>query len=709
MRKYTILKNALLVVALAIAILPAYHLLVITPAFSKLMIRQLEGSVKVFATNLISHLNDQDRERERLTPNSITPEFVKQAGEFRQFFQLRKIKLFNDAGQVIFSTEPGEQGSGHPDQELTRRLRAGQSVSTLVERGRPTLDGITLPTGVIESYIPVFSSDKRYLGAFEIYYEFGREDYRLTWLTSQLGFLFGFLALLMTVVVIHLSLKQKAFLAGRELAAEQLRLARDRWEQTFNAIDDVITIMDQDFRFVQVNQATARLFGTTPAELLGRHCYVVFHNGDSPCPGCPGLAELKSGEAHNSEVYHPRLGKHLLVSISRIQDGHGRLTGFVHVARDITEQKRLEVQLRQTQKLEAIGVLTGGVAHNFRNILASIKTSAQVIEMDYPDDAKLREITSWVIDSVATGSQLVNGLTQFSRVNKNREFQFLDLNKIAADAYQILRGSLSRKVDLILQSSPNRLPVMGEAGALLQVIINICSNANDAIDGTGLIRIRLYSSDNSAVLEITDNGPGIDRRIIDKIFEPFFTTKDVDKGTGLGLSTSFGIVREHGGQIRASSEPGQGATFTITLPLLLGEEFGTAPEEPTTALAAGQRILVVDDQSSLVELYCRLLEKVGYEVAGAGGCGEALRRLRNWHPDLILMDLNMPERDGLSCADAMYELDPRVRIVLISGSEIEPEDNLEGQRSSYIRAFLTKPVGLADLTAIIARILMETK
>jgi PAS domain S-box-containing protein len=705
MRTHTIslLKNSLLALVLVAVILPAYHLLIISPAFSRFLMHQMEGNIKVLSNQIADHL--RNGARQGLTPNNMPPELAEHLKEFRQYFNLDKIKLVNADGLTVFSSDPDEIGKPHPPMSFAQKLREGESVSSRVKAGRPTLDGDITSTELIETYVPFFSNQKEYLGAVEIYYQSRRQDLTFTWLTNQIGAMFGLLALLMAAITFQLARRQRAFHKGREIAAEQLRLARDQWEQTFNAIEDVITVMDEDFRFVKVNRATTRLFNTTTEALIGRHCYELFSKGTTPCPGCPGLTELKVSKSHTGEVYHPRLDKHLLVSISRINDHAGHLSGFVHVARDITEQKRMETQLRQTQKLEAIGVLTGGVTHNFRNILASIKTSAQVIEMDYADDPKLKEITGWIIDSVDYGSQLVTGLAQFSRLKKSRELQGLELNKIAADAFQILRGSMSRKTELHLVPCPEQLPVMGDAGGLMQVILNICNNASDAINGIGIIRIQLSRTEHCAIIEISDNGPGIDPKIIDKIFEPFFTTKDVDKGTGLGLSTSFGIIRDMGGQILASSKLGEGATFTITLPLLSGVELNQAPAEKPLPPAAVRRILVVDDEPMLIELNRRLLGKIGYEVAGAGGCEEALQLLRDWRPDLVIMDLNMPVRDGFSCADAMYEIDPGVRIILISGSEIEAEGNLDGPRSQYIRAFLNKPVGLADLTAIINRIL----
>lgn len=703
MHRYNLLKNALCVLAVAIVLLPVYHLQVITPAFSRFLMHQMEGNIRVLSDQLTVHL--EGAARQQLTADALTPEFAEHLRGFREYFKLDKIKLLNAEGLTVFSSDPAEIGKPHPAMDFAARLKEGETISSLVKAGRPTRDGNISNTDVIESYLPFFSDRKQYLGAFEIYYQPRRQDLAFTWLTNRIGALFALLALLMATVGFLLKHRQKELQKARDIAAEQLRRAHDQWEQTFDAMEDVVTIMDTDFRFVQVNRATSQLFNTTNEALIGRHCYEIFSSGAAVCPGCPGLSDLPAGSAHTSEIFHPQLGKHLLVSISRINDPAGLLSGFVHVARDITEQKRREHQLRQTQKLEAIGVLTGGVAHNFRNILASIKASAQVIEMDYPADAKLQEIIGWIIASVDSGSQLVSGLSQFSRLKTSHSFQPLDLNKIAADAFQILRGSMSRKIELHLVTSPEQLRVQGDAGSLMQVIINICNNASDAINGIGVIRLRLRHANESAILEISDNGPGINPKILEKIFEPFFTTKDVDKGTGLGLSASFGIISEHGGQIRASSKPGQGATFTITLPLLPGEKPVAPPECGPAPIPTRRKILVVDDEPGLVKVNTLLLSKLGYDVAGAGGCEEALRLLREWRPDLVMMDLNMPIRDGFSCADAMYEIDPQVRVIMVSGSEIEPGANMNGLRGQYIRAFLTKPVGLPDLTAIVGRIL----
>lgn len=723
MRKYSLLKYILIAGALLMVLLPAYHLLVISPAFSQLIIRQLEENTKLFSTHLVGYLHSHDQSE--LTPASITEEFIEQAHNFQSIFQLRKIKFFNASGTVIFATDPADMGKNHPVPDIFPRLLAGKSVSKLITGGGKTLEGEEPPADVIELYTPIINAEGRYLGAFETYYEFRGKDQQLSWMTSQLGGVLGFAAMLMIISAIYLSLKQNSLLQERAIATAQLEEARDLWEQTFNAIEDVITVMDDEFRIVKVNLATTKFFGTTAEALIGRYCHEIFRGEPTPCSSCPGLLDLRTGVAHTSEIYHPQLDKHLLVSICRIHDHTGRQTGLVHVARDISEQKNLENHLRQTQKLEAIGVLTSGVAHNFRNILASIKTSTQLIQMEYSGDDKLQEITRWIIDSVDYGSGLVNGLNKFSSLKRSREFKPVDLNKITADAFRILRGSMTSKTELYLVQYPERIPVLGDAGDLMQVIINICNNAKDAINGIGIIRIQLQRSEKTAIIKISDNGPGIAPEIIEKIFEPFFTTKDVDKGTGLGLSTSFGIVREHDGEIRADSKIGLGTTFTITLPIALGERQLEKPAAQTpagaaqkilmdseaavgdhpTPAAAPYRILVVDDEPLQVELNRRTLTKIGYKVTGAGGCAEAMQSLNDWHPDLVLMDVNMPGCDGFACADAFYEIDPSVRVIMISGNEIKVEDNLDGPRSRYIRALLTKPVNLADLTAVISRVL----
>ena len=702
MRRYSIPKIGLIAVLLVLLGLPAYQLLVVKSSLALFLSKNLEVNLKLFSKQLLSHLLKNGEGK--ISAASVSREFSDQVNDFRNHFSVFKVILFDAQGQPVYTSVPGETPADVPPLAIDAELEAGKSRFELIREGQASRSGDVYATDLVEAYIPIFNTDGHFLGLFEISYNPSPKNITLSRLSMRLDILVigSIMAILLTVIA--LISKERSLSRSREAAARELGRARDQWQQTLDAIGDIITIMDKDFRLVMVNQAAASFFKTTKEQLLGHYCYEVFRQQTAPCLDCSYQNELFRNGSGRGEIYYPHLDKSMLVSISAISGVEGELTGYVNVARDITDQKKMEKQLRHTQKMEAIGVLTGGVAHNFRNILAGIKASAQVIEMTFPDNEKLREIAAWIIDSVNSGSQLVTGLSQFSRLKKWRGSQVLDLNKLAQDAFRILRGSLSRQVELHLETHSLPLPIKGDAGDLLQVIINICNNANDAIKGVGLIRIKLFGTSEHAVLTISDNGPGIDEKIIDKIFEPFFTTKEVDQGTGLGLSISYGIILEHGGGISANSKPGQGATFTVTIPLVRGEEEHTQPDNLPQANKPGRRILVVDDEPGLVELTRLLLVNHGYDVAGASGCSQALQLLKEWRPQLVLMDLNMPETNGLACADAMYELDPEIRIILTSGTEIDQQVDLEA-RTTYILAFLVKPIGLTDLTAIISKIL----
>jgi PAS domain S-box-containing protein len=355
----------------------------------------------------------------------------------------------------------------------------------------------------------------------------------------------------------------------RKQAEDKLKQATQEWRTTFDSITDLISIQDKDNRIIRVNKAVADLLHTTPQELVGKFCHEVMR-GDQECPtNCPHMLALKTGKPSSLEIFNPDLRVQFQESASPLFNEKGEITGTVLVARDITQQKRMEEQLLVTDRLASIGELSSGIAHELNNPLTSVIGFSQLLmEGDVPENMK--EDLGSIYSEAQRAAAIVKNLLTFAR----KHAPVKSLSQVNAVIEDVLRlRAYEQKVNNI--EIENRLAanlpeIMIDHFQMQQVFLNIMVNAEFAMleaHHRGKIVITTEKSDGVIKAIFTDDGPGIDRENLKYLFDPFFTTKEVGKGTGLGLSICHGIVTEHGGQIYASSVKGQGATFTIELPL----------------------------------------------------------------------------------------------------------------------------------------------
>jgi two-component system, cell cycle sensor histidine kinase and response regulator CckA len=371
---------------------------------------------------------------------------------------------------------------------------------------------------------------------------------------------------------------------------------------------------------------------------------------------------------------------------------------------DVTERKRLEMQLQHVQKMEAIGTIAAGVAHNFRNTLTEILVNSQLIQFNHKGEPPLLEITDRIHSSVKRGARLVDGLLHFSRKQISKEFKAVDLVRVIRETDQIIRNSFSAKVE-IRTVLPDTLWIMGDSPALSQVIMNLCTNARDAMPDGGVLTIEARREDARALLQVSDTGAGMDRETLEKCFDPFFTTKPIGKGTGLGLSTAYGIIKGHDGTISVDSAPDSGATFRLQFPLSVPDESPPTAEPRTLIYGRGQHILIVDDEVEINRAMQGLLNTLNYRPVLAENGQDAVRLYSDVRPALVLLDVNMPGMDGLECARRILEIDPAAQIVILSGyGPFLPE--LPGLiEKQLLRGHLTKPVGIAELSHFLAETL----
>ncbi len=372
---------------------------------------------------------------------------------------------------------------------------------------------------------------------------------------------------------------------ARELAPGQTRgweilRAPQSWERTFDALPDMIAIIDTEHRVVRANRAMAQRLGRTVSQVEGSHCFELMHGLNNPPDFCPHARLLEDGQEHTVEIEDPRLGGFFNVTASPITDEQGGLLGSVHVVRDITNRKRLQAQLMQAQKMEAVGTLAGGVAHDFNNILAAIMGYTELSLAQAPLEAPLRYNLEQILKAAERGRKLVKQILTFSHQGV-AEHRAISLNQLILRTIELLERTLPKMIDIQVDLGDGLWEVMGDSNQLELVLMNLASNAKDAMPEGGVLRVStenrqaqeiLCSACGSSfsgpyvLLRVEDTGQGMDQETLSQIFNPFFTTKDVGKGTGLGLSMVFGIVKDHGGHLVCRSRPGRGTRFDIYLP-----------------------------------------------------------------------------------------------------------------------------------------------
>ncbi len=519
-----------------------------------------------------------------------------------------------------------------------------------------------------------------------------------------------------------------SMMAARKKAEEEILKSRKDWERLFNAVEDLVTIQDNNMYILQANTATNRLLGTEQEELVGKPCYEVLQGRSEPCPGCPAVLGLQDHKYHHADMEYPQLGKTLHLSSFPVHDDKKGWVGIANIARDITEQKKLEAQYRQVQKMEAIGTLAGGIAHDFNNILTPIFGYAQLIQLEAESGSQLEENIDQILHSSELAKDLVQQILTFSR-ERQHEMQQLRITPIIKESMKLLRASIPSTIEFKLELDENCGNILADPTQIHQVIMNICTNAYHAMEQSGgilAVTLRQTILDDFSArmkgnlaagdyveLRISDTGSGMDQTIRERIFEPFFTTKEEGKGTGMGLSVVHGIVKEHGGAVFAYSEPGAGSTFTVYLPVVFDDAASASPllysPVQDKVLGGEEHILILDDEPSIIDLEQRFLEKVGYQVTGFTVARQALEAfLKNPHAfDLVITDMTMPELSGLDFANQVVAVRPDLPVILCTGHSRISIAELED--SPAITSFLAKPINLGQLTKAVREGLDNTK
>jgi PAS domain S-box-containing protein len=476
----------------------------------------------------------------------------------------------------------------------------------------------------------------------------------------------------------------------RKLAEEALRERESFIRNILDSVDEGFIVVDPGLRVIAANRAYCDSVGLPEQGVIGRPCYEIGHRSTLPCfaagAECPVQRTFATGEGHRgAQTRCDAQGRerHLELRSYPVTDATGAVASAIETIIDVTERRRLEDQLHQAQKMEAIGTLAGGVAHDFNNLLTGIIGYGGMMQLelgaDHPQQASLTEILA----AADRAAQLTHGLLAFSRkqvINPKP----LDLKDIVRNVEKLLRRVIGEDVDLTTTLSGGALVVMADEGQIEQVLMNLATNGRDAMPKGGRLSITARPCNLAAdrpgaygdvkrgryaQLVVADSGTGMDESAREKAFEPFFTTKEVGRGTGLGLAIVFGIIKQHGGDIGLESEPGRGTTVTILLPLL--EPSVEEPQAVSLSPPArgSETILFAEDDRTVRTLLGSVLRDFGYRVIEAVDGADALELFAANEPaiDLLIIDVVLPKKSGRDVYDAVRARREDLRTLFISG------------------------------------------
>jgi PAS domain S-box-containing protein len=501
---------------------------------------------------------------------------------------------------------------------------------------------------------------------------------------------------------------------------DELKRAEGRIREQARLLDltqDAISVHDLDQRIVYWNEGAHRLHGWAPEEAVGRRV------GDLHCPDVAQLdavmdALLRDGEWSGELRLVDRAGEDLVVEgrWTLLCDDDGQPRSVLSVDTDVTARRRIEAQFLRTQRLQSIGTLAGGIAHDLNNMLSPILAGAELLRLREDDERSL-ELIDTVLASAQRGADLVRQVLSFARGVDGARVN-ARLERTIEEVVAIARTTFPKDIEVVTEVPDDLWGVIGDPTQLHQVLMNLCVNARDAMAGGGRLLIAARNEElrdglvgvvpvlqpgRYVVLEVEDDGCGMSQELLERVFEPFVTTKEVGRGSGLGLSTVLGIVTSHAGALQVESEEGRGSRFSVHLPAQRGT--GTAEptiDEVTDAPAGeGRMVLVVDDEEAILATTRRMLTASGYRVLTANDGARALELYAEHRGEIavVLTDVTMPVMDGAALVAALRRVDPEVRVVATSGVLASGADR---SRDLGVRHLLPKPYSGAQLRSVLA-------
>jgi two-component system NtrC family sensor kinase len=497
-------------------------------------------------------------------------------------------------------------------------------------------------------------------------------------------------------------------------------------QNILESVGEGFIVIGKDFRILSANRAFCDFVKMPVEEIIGKHCYEISHHIKKPCyeagEECPVNTTFQTGKPHT--IIHTHYDKEGKPSFTEtrsyaMKDESGEVLSVIETINDITEKKRLESQLRHAQKMEAVGHLAGGVAHDFNNILTAITGYGNLLKMKTKEDDPARYNIDQILASVERGANLTQSLLAFSRkqIMNPRPINF---NTIVESVLRLLKRLIGEDIELTTKLTKEDVTVMADSGQIEQILMNLATNARDAMPDGGTLTIETERQEldkeyvashgfgvpgSYILISIADSGMGMDEETRSKIFEPFFTTKEVGKGTGLGLAMIYGIIKQHMGYINVYSEPEEGTIFRIYLPLIEKEVEKVTHTEAAPSVGGTETILLAEDDDAARNLTKTVLEQFGYTVIEAKNGEEAIERFSENKDriQLLVLDVIMPKKSGPDSYEAIRKTTPNAKAIFISGytADIILKKGVDKERLNFV----SKPFSPQDILKKIREVL----
>jgi two-component system cell cycle sensor histidine kinase/response regulator CckA len=525
-------------------------------------------------------------------------------------------------------------------------------------------------------------------------------------------------------------------ITGRKHMEEELKTAHQRLFDIIEFLPDATFVIDHEKKVVAWNLACEEITGVKKYEIIGKGDYaygIPFYGERRPIlidyvtMGPDDdlerryMSVRRKGHLLYAEAFAPMLyqgkGAYLSGRASPLFDKTGQVVGAIENLQDITEFKHLETQLRQAQKMEAIGTLAGGIAHDFNNLLTVFTGYGTLLQMGLGKDNPLRIYVDQMLSSAEKATQLTHGLLAFSR-KQPITLKPMELNGVIKGTEKLLQRLLTEDIELKVGLTTDETAIMGDATQIDQILFNLATNARDAMPKGGRLTIETTSAEldrefndihgygkpgRYVLLSVSDTGIGMNDVTREHIFDPFFTTKEVGKGTGLGLSTVYGIVMQHNGYISVYSESNKGTTFHIYFPTI--ERAGGEEERPSAPVRRGdETILVAEDSEAVRSLMSRVLREYGYRIIEAIDGADAVEQFKKAKRiDLLILDSVMPKMNGREAYDEICKVNPDVRVIFTSGytRDVFVGKGIEDKRFDFIQ----KPISPTTLLQRVREVL----
>jgi PAS domain S-box-containing protein len=504
---------------------------------------------------------------------------------------------------------------------------------------------------------------------------------------------------------------------NRRQAEEALRKSEEKYRELIEDINDVIFSVDINGVITYISPVIESVLGYHPSEVIGKNFIEFIHPEDLDFV-MERFEQVISGELEPSEYrLIEKSGRPRWVrSSSRPNYEEGSILGIRGVLIDISERKRLEAQLQQVQKMEAIGTLAGGVAHDFNNLMMGMLGNVSLVLHDLEPSHPHYEMLKHVDGLIQSGSRLTRQLLGFARKGKY-EVKPVSLKKIVKESSETF-GRTRKEITIKHELAEELFAVEADEAQIQQVLLNLYINASDAMPGGGNLFLQTLNvthaelkdkqydpkPGNYVMIKVADQGAGMDEKTMERIFDPFFTTKEMGRGTGLGLASAYGIIKGHGGYIDVDSKEGHGTTFSIYLPAS-DEKITETPPVSERFEKGIETILLVDDEEMVLDVGVKMLETMGYVVLEAKSGQEAIDvyKQNQEQIDLVILDMIMPGMGGGEAFDKMKEINPKVNVLLFSGYSIE--GRAQDIMDRGCKGFIQKPFSLEDLSQKIREIL----